>query len=107
MKKSKIELIVFVLLMSLMFSCAPKQDTNKKQSAVQSNDELDRTVLPIKGPTPPLYTELDVRNATPPPHFEVKAPKEAPNVVIVIIDDLGFAGTRQIGDPWPLLLLTG
>ena len=56
-------------------------------------------MLPIKEPTPPLYTELDVRNATPPPHFEVKAPEDAPNVVIVLIDDLGFAGTSKFGGP--------
>jgi arylsulfatase len=34
---------------------------------------LDRTVLPIAEPEPPLYTELDVRNATPPPRFEVRS----------------------------------
>ena len=27
----------------------------------------DRTVLPIREPDPPVYTELDVRDATPPP----------------------------------------
>ena len=37
-------------------------------------DKLDRTVLPIPEPKPPLYTELDARNAKPPPRFEVKAP---------------------------------
>lgn len=30
-------------------------------------DNLDRTVLPIPEPQPPTYTELDVRNAKPPP----------------------------------------
>ena len=33
---------------------------------------LDRTVLPIAAPKPPQYVELDVRNATPPPRFEVE-----------------------------------
>jgi hypothetical protein len=42
----------------------------------------DRTVLPIPEPTYPNSTELDTRNTTPPPHFEVKAPAGAPNVVI-------------------------
>jgi arylsulfatase len=60
---------------------------------------LDRTVLPIAHPKPPLYTELDVRNATPPPRFQVKAPEDAPNVVIVLVDDLGFAGTSAYGGP--------
>jgi arylsulfatase A-like enzyme len=48
---------------------------------------------------PQLATELDVRNATPPPRFEVKAPEGAPNVVLVLIDDLGFAGTSAFGGP--------
>jgi arylsulfatase len=60
---------------------------------------LDRTVLPIPEPKPPKYTELDVRNATAPPRFEVKAPVGAPNVLIVLVDDLGFAGTSAYGGP--------
>jgi arylsulfatase len=60
---------------------------------------LDRTILPIAEPKPPVYTELDVRNATPPPRFEVKAPEGAPNVLLVLVDDLGFAGTSTFGGP--------
>ena len=54
-------------------------------------DKLDRTILPIPEPKRVPITELDVRNAKAPPRFEVKAPKGAPNVVIVLLDDLGFA----------------
>ena len=61
----------------------------------------DRTVLPIQEPKRPVYTELDVRNAKMPPHFEVKAPAGAPNVVIVLIDDLGFGATETFGGPIP------
>jgi arylsulfatase len=46
-----------------------------------------------------LYKELDVRNATPPPRFEVKVPDGAPNVIVVLVDDLGFAGTSTFGGP--------
>ena len=62
---------------------------------------LDRTVLPIQEPKRPLYTELDVHNVKTPPHFEVKAPAGAPNVVIVLIDDLGFGATSTFGGPIP------
>jgi arylsulfatase len=62
---------------------------------------LDRTVLPIPEPKRPVYTELDIRNATAPPRFEVKAPQGAPNVLLVLIDDLGFAGTSAFGGPVP------
>ena len=60
---------------------------------------LDRTVLPIAEPARPKVTEIDVRSATAPPRFEVKAPENAPNVIIILIDDLGFAGTGAFGGP--------
>ncbi|MDQ1335275.1 MAG: hypothetical protein QG552_2225, partial [Thermodesulfobacteriota bacterium] len=59
----------------------------------------DRTTLPILEPRYPNSTVLDVRNATPPERFQVKAPAGAPNVIIVLIDDLGFAGTSTYGGP--------
>ncbi|MDT3776794.1 arylsulfatase [Nitrospira sp. MA-1] len=62
-------------------------------------DKLDRTVLPIHEPEYPPVTELDVRNATPPPRFQVKAPEDAPNVLIVLIDDLGFGQSSAFGGP--------
>jgi arylsulfatase A-like enzyme len=68
----------------------------------QQAAELDRTVLPIKEPKWPVYTELDVRNATPPPRFEVTAPKGAPNVVIILIDDVGFGAAGTFGGPVPM-----
>ena len=58
---------------------------------------IDRTILPIQEPEYPAVTELDARNATPPPRFEVKAPENAPNVVIVLIDDQGFGASSTFG----------
>ena len=60
---------------------------------------LDRTSLPIKAPPRPTYSELDVRNVETPPFFKVTAPEGAPNVVIVLIDDLGFGSTTTFGGP--------
>ena len=59
----------------------------------------DRTVLPIPEPSYPPITELDARNATPPPRFEVKTPQGAPNVLIVLIDDMGFGVPSAFGGP--------
>ncbi len=67
--------------------------------AQQPAAPLDRTVLPIPEPPRPTYTQLDVRDVKPPPHFQVKAPANAPNVLIVLVDDLGFAGTATFGGP--------
>ncbi len=60
----------------------------------------DRTVLPIQTPKAPTYTQLDVRSVKQkPPHYEVKAPAGAPNVVIVLIDDMGFGAPSTFGGP--------
>jgi arylsulfatase A-like enzyme len=59
----------------------------------------DRTRLPIAEPARPAVSERDVRNATPPPRFEVQAPENAPNVIVILVDDLGFAGTSAFGGP--------
>lgn len=60
---------------------------------------LDRTVLPIAEPKREPITEIDARKAKAPPRFEVKAPAKAPNVVIVLIDDIGFGHASAFGGP--------
>ncbi|MEA3412151.1 MAG: arylsulfatase [Pseudomonadota bacterium] len=55
--------------------------------------------MPIQAPERPTYSELDVRNVEAPPLFEVEAPRKAPNVVIVLIDDIGFGGPSTFGGP--------
>ncbi len=62
-------------------------------------DELDRTVLPIPEPATPTITTLDARDAKAPPRFQVKAPDRAPNVLIVLIDDMGFGQSSAFGGP--------
>jgi hypothetical protein len=64
-----------------------------------AQQQLDRSVLPIPEPKRPFYKELDARAVKPPPHFEVKAPAGAPNVVIVLIDDMGFGAASPFGGP--------
>ena len=59
----------------------------------------DRTKLPIPEPSFPHSTVLDARNATPPERFEVRAPDGAPNVLIILIDDMGFGQSSAFGGP--------
>ena len=77
----------------LAFWCAAPLLAQTKGAA------LDRTVLPIPEPQRQPITEMDARKATPPPRFEVKAPKGAPNVLIVLIDDFGFGHSSTFGGP--------
>jgi arylsulfatase A-like enzyme len=67
--------------------------------AQQGPYPIDRSVLPIAEPKPASITTLDARDATAPPRFEVKAPQGAPNVVIVLIDDIGFGASSAFGGP--------
>jgi arylsulfatase len=83
----------------VVFACVASLNGCAQTQSSLSGGELDRSVLPIPEPTPPVYTELDARNAKPPPRFEVKAPKGAPNVVIVLIDDIGFGHSSAFGGP--------
>ncbi len=80
--------------MLLAVSCAKKEPVVAK-----ADGGLDRTVLPIHEPAVPTYKELDARDAKAPPRFEVKAPNGAPNVVIVLLDDIGFGASSAFGGP--------
>jgi arylsulfatase len=69
------------------------------QALLAQSTVPDRTILPIREPARPLFEEIDARNVTVPPRFEVKAPDGAPNVVIVLIDDMGFGVPAAFGGP--------
>jgi len=88
---------LFLVLMLAPLTVAPAV----AQQAAPARVALptDRTVLPIPEPQYPHSTVFDVRNATPPPRFEVKAPVNAPNVLIVLIDDMGFGQSSAFGGP--------
>jgi arylsulfatase A-like enzyme len=87
---------ILVLAFLIMNSCNTAE--NKKQLSAEPGD-IDRTILPVKEPIPPTSAVLDARDAKMPPEFKVQAPKDAPNVILVLADDLGFAGTSTFGGP--------
>src|SRR6187200_1037459 len=85
-----------VVNLAVIVGCgAGPQVRATSKTAAGASGGMDRTVLPIAEPDYPRATELDARNAKAPARFEVKAPKGAPNVIIFLIDDIGFghAGT--------------
>jgi arylsulfatase len=88
------------VVVSAIFAAMPAAPVAaEKVAAAQVVVPTDRTVLPIPEPQHPHSTVLDARNATPPPRFEVKAPANAPNVLIVLIDDMGFGQSSAFGGP--------
>jgi arylsulfatase len=68
-------------------------------AAADGAPALDRTVLPIAEPRPAVITQIDARAAQAPPRFAVRAPAEAPNIVLVLIDDIGFGQASALGGP--------
>jgi arylsulfatase A-like enzyme len=89
--------LLFVALMLSGFSCT--QPSNGPAVSNAGPGEIDRTILPIHEPDPVSISELDARNATAPARFQVKAPENAPNVVVVLIDDIGFGHSSAFGGP--------
>ena len=87
LSKAKVTLVIGAVVLSVSIMATP----------AYPQQELDRTTLPIQAPARDPITELDARNATAPPPFEVKMPSSAPNVVIVLIDDIGFGAATSFG----------
>ena len=74
-----------------------REATGRATEETPAEGALDRTRLPIPAPSYEPITELDARNATPPPPFRVDAPQDAPNVLIVLVDDIGFGASETFG----------
>lgn len=89
--------LVLIAIAVLSFGCSQENATSN--SVATSADGLDRTILPIAEPKRQTYKELDARNAQPPKRWQVKAPEGAPNVVVVLIDDIGFGASSAFGGP--------
>jgi len=104
-KTMKQKLLFTTLLLAgvvlITSSCnQPKTEaTTTTDTTKTASGEFDRTVLPIHEPPRQTYKELDARNAKAPARWEVKAPAGAPNVVVVLIDDMGFGASSRFGGP--------
>jgi arylsulfatase len=96
-KRRLVSIHLSVLLMLVGCSNGAEQQQAAVQDVTSAPGTLDRTLLPIPDPEYPKITELDARNATAPPPFSVKAPEAAPNIVIVLIDDIGFGAAAGFG----------
>ena len=70
-------------------------------TTAHGQDTVDRSVLPI--PTVPFKgtVAINSKDSTPAWPDKVTAPAGAPNVVLVLMDDVGFGATSTFGGPIP------
>ena len=63
--------------------------------------EPHREVLPIPDVTPPRLTTYDAKDpdTSYPPIREIRPPSGAPNVLVVLLDDVGFGASSAFGGP--------
>jgi arylsulfatase len=63
--------------------------------------EPQREILPIPDITPPGLTTFDAKDpdTTYPPIVPLRPPEGAPNVLIILIDDVGFGASSAFGGP--------
>jgi arylsulfatase len=62
---------------------------------------VQRLVLPVGRPVPPHPSTVDTREQRPAyvPVASVCAPSGAPNVVVILVDDMGFGASSAYGGP--------
>jgi arylsulfatase A-like enzyme len=76
-------------------------EKEKSVSAGQSETDVQRSILPIPDPNFVGLTTYDAKdpNTKYPPIKELRPPKGAPNILIVLIDDAGFGSSSAFGGP--------
>jgi arylsulfatase A-like enzyme len=64
-------------------------------------DDIQRVVLPIPDITRPGLTTYDAKDpdTSYPPIRELRPPEGAPNVLVILIDDVGFGASSAFGGP--------
>lgn len=88
-----------VKLLGLLGLCATLLMTSPGR-AQDGATAIDRTSLPVPGPQMQTFTELDVRDTEKPAAFAgLSAPDGAPNVVLILIDDIGYGAPSAFGGP--------
>lgn len=93
----RIQRFIFLTILFIgMNLMAKAQNSNGKK---EKSKELNRTVLPIPQTVPPVVKEPDIQKAQLPDRQRLTAPVGAPNVLIVLIDDMGFGQPSAFGGP--------
>ena len=68
---------------------------------MDAQDKKHRSHLPMLNTERPTFMAYDAKDpdATYPPIAQLRPPKGAPNVLIVLIDDAGFGSSSAFGGP--------
>ena len=80
-----------------LISCQKTTSTKSQVKTNKSTTGLDRLHLPIQPPQLAAVTEMDARKVPTPAPFKVEPPEGAPNVVLIMLDDIGFGATEIYG----------
>ncbi|HKO61827.1 MAG TPA: arylsulfatase [Pyrinomonadaceae bacterium] len=99
MKRISAVISTCVAVMVLLTPLATMRVAAQQPAPAKVIYPTDRTVLPIPQPRTLTITTLDARDVKTPDRFEIKAPNGAPNVLIIMIDDMGFGMSDSFGGP--------
>src|SRR5262245_38495075 len=71
------------------------------ENGMQDNKNASRATLPIPDISPVTLTTFDAKDPDTkyPPITPLRPPDGAPNVLIVLIDDVGFGASSAFGGP--------
>ena len=96
--KTKFTSLLLLAVAVLIFSCNRRQKTETPETKSASG-EFDRTVLPILPHS--FMGVVDTNAVASKPDFpiEVSAPEGAPNVLIILTDDVGYGASSTFGGP--------
>ena len=74
-------------------------EAGDSEASAEKLTSKDRKSLPFPDIRLPASKEIDPSKAKMPVTQELAAPEKAPNVVVVLLDDLGFGGPASFGGP--------
>jgi arylsulfatase len=101
-KRSNSFIFFASIVVVLIFSCNQQQHNIEKATSTENKSvegDFDRTVLPIL--QHPFAGTLDTNASQSKSDFpiEVSAPKGAPNVLLILTDDVGYGAASTFGGP--------
>lgn len=99
MSTHKLTLPLFALLLGLAYGCNQPEQKAETTDSTAVSARFDRSVLPIL--THPFAGKVDTNAFDSKPDFpvEVAAPADAPNVLLIMTDDVGYGASSTFGGP--------